>query len=103
TQALRRFATERGLDAPVLVPAGGVAANGAVRAALARAAEAAGGRLVLPPFKLCTDNGAMIAWAGAERLFSGVYEGMEAPARPRWPLDATAAPKLGAGRLGAKA
>jgi N6-L-threonylcarbamoyladenine synthase len=103
TQALARFATERGLAAPVLVPAGGVAANGAVRAALARAADAVGGRVVLPPLALCTDNGAMIAWAGAERLASGVYDGMDTPARPRWPLDATAAPKLGSGRLGAKA
>jgi N6-L-threonylcarbamoyladenine synthase len=103
TQALARFAETRGLAAPVLVPAGGVAANGAVRAALARAAEVVGGRVVLPPMKLCTDNGAMIAWAGAERLASGDYDGMEAPARPRWPLDATAPPKLGSGRLGAKA
>lgn len=103
TQALARFAEARGLAAPVLVPAGGVAANGAVRAALARAAATVGGRVVLPPLKLCTDNGAMIAWAGAERLASGDYDGMEAPARPRWPLDATAPPKLGSGRLGAKA
>lgn len=103
TAALRRFAEERGLETPVLVPAGGVAANGAVRAALGRAAAAAHGRVVLPPLALCTDNGAMIAWAGAERLASGDYDGMDAPARPRWPLDATAPPKLGSGRLGAKA
>ena len=103
TEALRRFAAERGLAAPVLVPAGGVAANGAVRAALGRAAATVGGRVVLPPLQLCTDNGAMIAWVGAERLAAGDYEGLDAPARPRWPLDAAAVPKLGSGRLGAKA
>jgi N6-L-threonylcarbamoyladenine synthase len=101
--ALEKFAAERGLSSPVLVPAGGVAANGAVRAALERAAGGVGGRVVLPPMKLCTDNGAMIAWVGAERLAAGTYEGMTAPARPRWPLDASAAPKIGSGRLGAKA
>jgi N6-L-threonylcarbamoyladenine synthase len=46
---------------------------------------------------LCTDNGAMIAWAGAERLALGLVDGLEAPVRPRWPLDPDAAPATGAG------
>lgn len=90
----------------VLVVAGGVAANGAVREALRAAAEARGFERVAPPAKYCTDNAAMIALAGAERLALGLVDGLDAPARARWPLDPAAAaadPASGAGRKGPKA
>ena len=91
-----------GLGAPVIAVAGGVAANRSLRAGLAEAAQAEGFELVAPPLALCTDNAAMIAWAGIERIAAGQAD---APvvARPRWPLDQTAAPMLGSGRKGAKA
>ena len=88
---------------PVLVIAGGVAANRALRAALEGEAKARAARLVAPPAALCTDNGAMIAWAGAERLALGMIDGLDAPARPRWPLDSIATPMIGSGQKGAKA
>jgi len=89
-----------------LVVAGGVAANGAVRTALAKDAEQQGFELIAPPLKYCTDNAAMIALAGAERLALGQTDGLDAAARPRWPLDSEAAqtdPASGAGRKGPKA
>ena len=98
--------TRRALAAaavPVLAVAGGVAANTAIRAALEDVAGAAGVRFLAPPLALCTDNAAMIAWAGIERLRLGHRDGMDLAARPRWPLDATARPMLGAGKRGAKA
>jgi N6-L-threonylcarbamoyladenine synthase len=70
-----------------LVVAGGVAANDAIRRALARLATEAGLKLVAPPLNLCGDNGAIIAWAGLERLRLGLVDDLGAPARPRWPLD----------------
>jgi len=73
-----------------LVLAGGVAANAHLRARLATAAEAEGLRLVAPPLRLCTDNAAMIAWAGIERLRLGLSDGLDFAPRPRWPLDAGA-------------
>jgi N6-L-threonylcarbamoyladenine synthase len=82
--------------------AGGVAANGEIRAALTRAADDAGVAFTAPPLALCTDNAAMIAWAGIERLRLGARDGFDLPARPRWPLDAGAAPLVGGGRKGAK-
>jgi N6-L-threonylcarbamoyladenine synthase len=69
-----------------IVAAGGVAANQRLRDALDAAATLAGTRLVVPPAELCTDNGAMIAWAGAERLARGLTDGLDAKARARWPL-----------------
>jgi N6-L-threonylcarbamoyladenine synthase len=85
--ALRLFGT-LGAGAPTaLVTAGGVAANGALRHALAQLGREIGLPLVAPPAVLCTDNGAMIAWAGIERLRRGSSSGLDAPARPRWPLD----------------
>ena len=86
-----------------LVVAGGVAANQALRAALTDVAHAAGYQIHVPPIALCGDNGAMIAWAGAERLARGMIDAPGIVARARWPLDADAKAVLGAGRLGAKA
>jgi len=88
------------------VVAGGVAANRAVRQALARLAEANGFSFDAPPLAYCTDNAAMIALAGAERLAEGLSDGLDAVARPRWPLDeatALARPTHNHGRKGAKA
>ncbi len=86
-----------------LAVAGGVAANRAIRAALEEVAAAEGFGWLAPPLDLCTDNGAMIAWAAAERLALRGPDGLDLGARPRWPLDAGAAPLLGSGRKGAKA
>jgi N6-L-threonylcarbamoyladenine synthase len=85
--ALAQFA--RGLpDAPpVLVVAGGVAANKAIGDGLRAIAARHGARLVVPPIPLCTDNGAMVAWAGAERLALGDHDGFDIAAKARWPLD----------------
>jgi len=84
-------------DAPALVVAGGVAANRAVRSALAELAAANGRAFSVPPGWLCTDNAAMIAWAGAERLAVGLRDDLDAPARARWPLDEAAEKVRGAG------
>ena len=70
-----------------LVAAGGVAANGVIRRALQRLAAGSGLHLVAPPLPLCGDNGAIIAWAGLERLRLGMIDGLSTPARARWPLD----------------
>jgi N6-L-threonylcarbamoyladenine synthase len=80
--------------APVkaLVVAGGVAANGPLRQRIQDVAALGGLRLVAPPVKLCTDNAAMIAWAGIERLRRGLTDGLDFAPRPRWPLDPTAKP-----------
>ena len=85
----------RGMTA--LVVAGGVAANAAMRAALEPLAAEHHLRFVAPPPALCTDNAAMIAWAGAERLAAGHRDSLDFVARPRWPLDEAAAPVRGAG------
>lgn len=70
-----------------LVVAGGVAANSHLRETLATLAASEGLQFVAPPLPLCTDNGAMIAWAGIERLKLGLTDGMDFAPRPRWPLD----------------
>lgn len=86
------------IDAPAaLVVAGGVAANVPIRAMLEKLAGQRGMRFVAPPLWLCTDNGVMIAWAGAERFGMGLTDGLDFVARPRWPLDPHAAPARGAG------
>src|SRR6476646_3212613 len=84
-------------DAPTLVVAGGVAANQAIRSALADLATANGRGFSVPPAWLCTDNAAMIAWAGAERLAKGLTDELDVPARARWPLDESAEKVRGAG------
>lgn len=81
----------------LLVAAGGVAANQALRAMLHRVAAAHGAGLILPPAELCTDNGAMIAWAGAERLALGHSDPLDVSPQARWPLDPHAQPAPGAG------
>ena len=80
-----------------LVAAGGVAANHAIRAALEALAARHGLRFVVPPQALCTDNAAMIAWAGIERLDLGQDDPLDIAARPRWPLDPAAEAVRGAG------
>lgn len=75
---------------PTLVVAGGVAANAYLRGRLEEVAAAHGAKLVAPPVRLCTDNGAMIAWAGVERLRLGRVDALDFRPRPRWPLDPTA-------------
>src|SRR3990170_6688341 len=84
-------------EAPTLVVAGGVAANRALRSALAELADRTGRAFSVPPAWLCTDNAAMIGWAGAERLAAGLTDGLDAPARARWPLDKAAEKVRGAG------
>ena len=84
-----------------LVVAGGVAANASVRAALEGLAAERGMRFSAPPPALCTDNAAMIAWAGQERLAIGASpDPLDIAARPRWPLDPAAEPVRGAGYKG---
>ena len=73
-------------DAHLLIVAGGVAANGAIRAALAEVAEAQGFVLLAPPVRLCTDNAVMVAWTGIERLRLGLVDELDFAPRPRWPL-----------------
>jgi N6-L-threonylcarbamoyladenine synthase len=90
-------ALSRAPEATALVVAGGVAANKAVRGALTALAKGHGLPFVAPPLWLCTDNAAMIAWAGALRFDAGLVDGLETPARARWPLDPEAEKVRGAG------
>jgi N6-L-threonylcarbamoyladenine synthase len=83
---LRIFRSRYGAPT-ALVAAGGVAANQAIRKVLHRLAFEIGTVVVAPPLELCTDNGAMIAWAGAERLAMGLTDSLAVAPRPRWPLD----------------
>ncbi|KFC73134.1 tRNA N6-adenosine threonylcarbamoyltransferase [Bosea sp. LC85] len=87
TRAGLRACRGAGIMPTTLVVAGGVAANQPIRRGLTRFATEAGLPMVAPPVALCGDNGAMIAWAGLERLRLGLVDDMSAVARPRWPLD----------------
>lgn len=84
-------------EATALVLAGGVAANRSIRGALEELANHHGLPFVAPPLWLCTDNAAMIGWAGAERFAAGLTDGLDFEARPRWPLDPDAEKVRGAG------
>jgi N6-L-threonylcarbamoyladenine synthase len=95
--------SELGADRPMLAVAGGVAANRMLRARLESVAETNGVGFVAPPLRLCTDNAAMIAWAGIELFRDGRRDGFDLLARPRWPLDQTAPAMIGSGKKGAKA
>ncbi|PLU27718.1 tRNA (adenosine(37)-N6)-threonylcarbamoyltransferase complex transferase subunit TsaD [Sinorhizobium medicae] len=103
-RSLKRFKAESASVAqPALVVAGGVAANQALRQTLQSLCDEHGFRFVAPPLSLCTDNAAMIAWAGAERLAGLPADGLDVAPRSRWPLDAEAKALIGSGRRGAKA
>ena len=95
-QAVALF-LERYPAGKTLVVAGGVAANTALRQRLTKLAAVSALGFVAPPPALCTDNGAMIAWAGLERLKAGLVDGLDFAPRPRWPLDPAAIPVRGAG------
>ena len=105
-RAMAIYAAQHEVQHFRFVVAGGVAANRTVRARLEALASAHGFTFHAPPLKYCTDNAAMIALAGAERLAAGITDGLGAVARPRWPLDEAAAlanPTHVPGRKGAKA
>jgi len=88
---------------PTFAIAGGVAANSAIRDGLTALCADLETAFVAPPLQLCTDNAAMIAYAGIEMMASGARDDLTLSARPRWPLDDRAAPMLGSGKKGAKA
>lgn len=90
-------------ETPTFAIAGGVAANGRIRSALVALCEGFGVAFVAPPLALCTDNAAMIAYAGLERFAAGETDGLDLSARPRWPLDEQSPAMLGSGKKGAKA
>ncbi|AHM03763.1 YgjD/Kae1/Qri7 family, required for threonylcarbamoyladenosine (t(6)A) formation in tRNA [Roseibacterium elongatum DSM 19469] len=100
-KSARALAACQGLTA--FAVAGGVAANQSLRARLTTVAEAASVPFLAPPLSLCTDNAAMIAYAGLLAFEAGRRDDMTLSARPRWPLDRAAKPLIGSGRKGAKA
>lgn len=102
-RAMVYFTENFSTQTPVLAVAGGVAANKTVGTQLKDVAHSAGFEFVTPPLKYCTDNAAMIAWAGIELFQIQRHDDLNLSARPRWPLDQNAAPMLGSGKKGAKA
>ncbi|HQU69803.1 MAG TPA: tRNA (adenosine(37)-N6)-threonylcarbamoyltransferase complex transferase subunit TsaD [Albidovulum sp.] len=102
----RRAIEEYGLlnaSDPAFAVAGGVAANKAIRERLEELSAGHGIKFIAPPLSLCTDNAAMIAWAGIEKVNAGAIDPKDLVARPRWPLDARSPALLGSGKKGAKA
>jgi N6-L-threonylcarbamoyladenine synthase len=95
------FEQRTGQKGPLVV-AGGVASNQSIRMTLEQSALEAGTTLIAPPVKYCSDNAAMIAWAGLERYRREDGSDLSMPARPRWPLDTMADPIVGSGKRGAK-
>ena len=103
-RACASFKQTYAVEAATIAVAGGVAANTLIRTQLTEMADEQGFTLLAPPLKLCTDNAAMIAWAGVEQMALPDFDPhAEIIARPRWPLDKTAKPMLGSGKKGAKA
>ncbi len=103
-RSLERFRSEfSDCETPALVVAGGVAANKTLRNALETLCALHGFSFIAPPLDLCTDNAAMIAWAGAERAATESPDQLDLAPRSRWPLDEKSAPLIGTGRRGAKA
>ena len=90
-------------EVPVFAVAGGVAANETIRSALKEVASEIGAKFVAPPMKYCTDNAAMIAYAGLTKFLRQDFDTFELSARPRWPLDTKSPSMLGSGKKGAKA
>ena len=103
TRRAIRLYLQEGPTQPTVAVAGGVAANTAIRAGLETVCAEMGAAFTAPPLRLCTDNAAMIAYAGLERFKAGARDGLDLTARPRWPLDQTSPAMLGSGRKGAKA
>ncbi len=104
SRSLKRFKQDfPDKEMPELVVAGGVAANKRLRSALEELCDSHGFHFIAPPHALCTDNAAMIAWAGAERAMSMEASSLDVAPRSRWPLDEKSAPLIGTGRRGAKA
>ncbi len=101
-RAHRIAAKQTGGHLPIVI-AGGVAANKRLRAAIEKLARGLGVSAIFPPPALCTDNGAMIAWAGAERYARGLTSEIAVAPRARWPLDGDAPPLVGGGKHGPKA
>lgn len=101
-RAIRLYLEEQPAT-PTVAVAGGVAANTAIRAKLESVCAELGATFTAPPLHLCTDNAAMIAYAGLERFKSGARDGLDLTARPRWPLDQSSPAMLGSGRKGPKA
>jgi len=105
-RGLQRFKTEFAAidEKPALVVAGGVAANLELRGTLQALCDKNGFRFIAPPLHLCTDNAVMIAWAGLERMATGVApDSLDVQPRSRWPLDSNAETLIGFGKRGAKA
>ena len=96
-------AREMNADVSVMAVAGGVAANTAIRGVLESLCDETNTRFTAPPLALCTDNAAMIAYAGLVRFNAGETDDLTLSARPRWPLDQTSPTLLGSGKKGAKA
>jgi tRNA N6-adenosine threonylcarbamoyltransferase len=102
-RAMTAFLASETPEIPAFAVAGGVAANSMIRAGLIDHCVAEDVRFLAPPLQYCTDNAAMIAWAGLERFRAGKTDPLSLTARPRWPLDHLSQPMLGSGKKGAKA